>query len=180
MAPGRWCRLSADTCGHVGPRRCIATGSDAIAAAAAMADVDVPALDDDLYKDRARTFAEFLDDQSGAADYRGAIRRMLGSDARRLVVSIDDLRAYNRAYADGLLNDPNAYLPPFESALLALVEQLHDPLKDEIKNKQYHIGLRGSFGDHHVTTRMLRSMHLGKMMSLEGIVTRCMYLHRTL
>ena len=77
MAPGRWCRLSADTCGHVGPRRCIATGSDAIAAAAAMADVDVPALDDDLYKDRARTFAEFLDDQSGAADYRGAIRLSL-------------------------------------------------------------------------------------------------------
>lgn len=54
-----------------------------------------------------------------------------------------------------------------------LVEQLHDPLKDDIQGKLYHIGLRGSFGDNHISTRMLRSVHLGKMMSLEGIVTRC-------
>ena len=39
--------------------------------------------------------------------------------------------------------------------------------------KQFYIGLRGSFGDHHVNPRTLRSVHLGKMVSLEGIVTRC-------
>ena len=136
-------------------------------------DLDIPVLDDDLYKDRARTFVEFLDDQSGAVDYRTAVRQMLASEACRLIVSIDDVRVYNRDYADGLLNDPNGYLPPFEHALQVLVEQLHDPLKDDIQGKQFHIGLRGSFGDNHVNTRMLRSMHLGKMMSLEGIVTRC-------
>lgn len=136
-------------------------------------DLDVPVLDDDLFKDRARTFIEFLDDQSGASDYRSAIRRMIAGDERRLVVNIDDVRAYHRELADGLLEDPNGYLPPFENALHMLIEQLHDPLKDDIQNKAYHIGLRGSFGDHHVSTRMLRSMHLGKMVSLEGIVTRC-------
>jgi len=135
--------------------------------------LDVPALDDDLYRDRARTFAEFLDDQSGATDYRSAIRRMLAADERRLVVNVDDLRSYNREYAAGLLDEPNDFLPPFEHALQALVEQLHDPLKDDIQGKLYHIGVRGSFGDNHVSTRMLRSMHLGKLMSLEGIVTRC-------
>ena len=135
--------------------------------------LDVPALDDDLYRDRARTFAEFLDDQSGVTDYRSAIRRMLAADERRLIVNVDDLRAYNRAYATGLLDEPNDFLPPFEHALQALVEQLHDPLKDDIQGKLYHIGVRGSFGDNHVSTRMLRSTHLGKLMSLEGIVTRC-------
>lgn len=134
---------------------------------------DVPALDDDLLKDRARTFVEFLDDQTGAVDYRGAIRHMLAEDKRRLVVNLDDVRAYNREYADGLLNDPNNFLPAFENALRVLVEQLHDPLKEDIKGKQYHIGLRGSFGDHHVNTRTLRSTYLGKLVSLEGIVTRC-------
>lgn len=94
-------------------------------------------------------------------------------DARRLVINVDDLRSYNREYATGLLDEPNDYLPAFDAALHSLVEQLHDPLKDDIKGKQYYIGLRGSFGDHHVTPRTLRSVHLGKMMSLEGIVTRC-------
>lgn len=136
-------------------------------------DVDIPVLDDDLYKERARTFVEFLDDQSGSVDYRTAIRQMLASEKRRLIVNVDDVRAYNREYANGLLSEPNSYLPPFEHALFVLVEQLHDPLKDDIQGVQFHIGLRGSFGDHHVNTRMLRSIHLGKMMSLEGIVTRC-------
>ena len=48
-------------------------------------DLDIPVLDDDLYKDRARTFVEFLDDQSGAVDYRTAVRQMLASEACRLI-----------------------------------------------------------------------------------------------
>ena len=92
-------------------------------------DLEVPVIDDDLFKDRARTFVDFLDDQSGTTDYRSAIRRIIAADDRRLVVNIDDLRAYNRDFATGLLDDPNGYLPPFENALQVLVEQLHDPLK---------------------------------------------------
>ena len=134
---------------------------------------EVPALEDDLLRDRTRTFAEFLDDDSGATDYKAALRRMLDAGERRLVVNVDDVRTYNRALATELLDDPNGYLPPFEAALQGLVEQHHDPLKHEIKGQQYHVGLRGSFGDHQVNPRTLRSMHLGKMMSLEGIVTRC-------
>jgi len=98
---------------------------------------------------------------------------MLRLDARRLIVNIDDLRSYNRPFAVGLLNEPNEYLPAFDAALKGLVDQVHDPVKDDIVGKTYYIGLRGSFGDHHVNPRTLRSIHLGKMMSLEGIVTRC-------
>ena len=93
-------------------------------------DLDIPVLDDELYKDRARTFVEFLDDQSGAVDYRTAVRQMLASEACRLIVSIDDVRVYNRDYADGLLNAHNGYLPPIQHAREVLVDLLHDPLKE--------------------------------------------------
>ena len=98
---------------------------------------------------------------------------MLRKDGRRLIINVDDLRSYNREYATGLLDQPNEFLPAFDLALAQLVDQVHDPLKDTIKDKQFYVGLRGSFGDHHVNPRTLRSIHLGKMVSLEGIVTRC-------
>ncbi|WFD30098.1 DNA helicase [Malassezia sp. CBS 17886] len=153
------------------------TINEQLAAMAEALEFDIPALDDDLAKDRARTFVEFLDDRNGPRDYRALIRHMLARDERRLVVNMDDVRAYKREYADGVLSDPNGYMPPFENALQALVEQLHDPLKDEIKGKAFHIGLCGSFGDHHVNTRTLRSTYLGKMISIEGIVTRFKSVH---
>lgn len=99
---------------------------------------------------------------------------MLRKDERRLVVSLDDLRSYQRDYATGVLDNPNEYLPAFDSALAAIVEREADRSKGQVtKDKQYYIGLRGSFGDHHVNPRTLRSIHLGKLVSLEGIVTRC-------
>ncbi|PWN48893.1 putative MCM3-subunit of pre-replication complex [Violaceomyces palustris] len=137
------------------------------------ADFQIPILQDDLLRDRARVFTEFLEDEASTTSYKDAILRMLRLDARRLIVNIDDLRSYNRQFATGLLNEPNEYLPAFDAALHQLVEQLRNPVKDDIAGKQYYVGLRGSFGDHHVNPRTLRSVHLGKMMSLEGIVTRC-------
>ena len=131
--------------------------------------LDVSIFQDDLLRDRQRVFSEFLSKD----EYQDAVRRMLRMDARRLIINIDDLRSYNREFATGLLNEPNEYLPAFDAALHMSVELAANPLKDDTKNKQYYIGLRGSFGDHHVNPRTLRSVHLGKMMSLEGIVTRC-------
>ncbi|CAD6920368.1 unnamed protein product, partial [Tilletia controversa] len=46
-------------------------------------DFDLPLLADDLLKDRARIFAEFLDNESGPTNYRDAVRRMLQLDGRR-------------------------------------------------------------------------------------------------
>ncbi|SPO21868.1 probable MCM3 - subunit of pre-replication complex [Ustilago trichophora] len=131
--------------------------------------LDLPVFQDDLLRDRQRVFSEFLSKE----EYQDAVRRMLRMDARRLIINIDDLRSYNRDFATGLLNEPNEYLPAFDAALHMSVELAANPIKDDIKGKQYYIGLRGSFGDHHVNPRTLRSVHLGKMMSLEGIVTRC-------
>ncbi|WOO85896.1 DNA replication licensing factor mcm3 [Vanrija pseudolonga] len=131
-------------------------------------------LADDLMRDRARQFTEFLEDERQINyNYREAIRRMLDLEQNRLIVNLDDLRDYDRSYADGLLLEPTSYVPAIESALQQLVAGLHDPLKHNITGKEYHVGFRGSFGQQHVNPRTLRASQIGKMISLEGIVTRC-------
>ncbi|KAI0662516.1 ATP dependent DNA helicase [Cubamyces menziesii] len=135
--------------------------------------LDDPIAHDDLMQDRSRVFEEFLDAETELYNYRDDIARMLRLDERRLIINIDDLRDYRREFADGLLKQPVDYLPALEDALTRVVERVHDQDKHEIEGKTYRVGFSGSFGDHHVSPRHLRAMHLGKMISLEGIVTRC-------
>ncbi|KAI0336153.1 ATP dependent DNA helicase [Cubamyces sp. BRFM 1775] len=135
--------------------------------------LDDPIAHDDLMQDRSRVFEEFLDAETELYNYRDDIARMLRLDERRLIINIDDLRDYRREFADGLLKQPVDYLPALEDALTRIVERVHDQDKHDIEGKAYRVGFSGSFGDHHVSPRHLRAMHLGKMISLEGIVTRC-------
>ena len=73
-----------------------------------------------------------------------------------------------------LLKDPLAYLPAFDAALKEVVLAVHDATKHAYaSDAEFYVGLRGSFGDHHVNPRTLRANMLGKMISVEGIVTRC-------
>nr|XP_018263376.1 minichromosome maintenance protein 3 [Kwoniella dejecticola CBS 10117]OBR85534.1 minichromosome maintenance protein 3 [Kwoniella dejecticola CBS 10117] len=134
----------------------------------------MPVLADDLMRDRSRQFVEFLDDDTQANyNYRESIKRMLDLEQVRLIVNLDDLRDYERSYADGLLLQPTSYLPALDAALTQLVQSLHDPVKHKIAGNEYYVGLRGSFGQQHCNPRTLRSHQIGKMVSLEGIVTRC-------
>ncbi|CAL1696311.1 unnamed protein product [Somion occarium] len=135
--------------------------------------LDEPVPQDDLMRDRSRIFEEFLDSESDHYNYKDDIARMLRLDHRRLIVNIDDLRDYRRDFADGLLKQPVDFIPAFDDALLNIVQRVYDKEKQDIEGKSYHIGFSGSFGDHHVSPRSLRAAQLGKMISLEGIVTRC-------
>lgn len=138
-----------------------------------MSMLDEPVLQDDQLRDRTRIFEEFLTSDSPHYNYKDDIARLLRQDETRLIINIDDLRDYNREYADGLLKQPMDYLPAFDDALLNTVRVAYDPEKYEIDDKAYRVGFSGSFGDHHVNPRTLRALHLSKMISLEGIVTRC-------
>ncbi|KDN42137.1 hypothetical protein RSAG8_06995, partial [Rhizoctonia solani AG-8 WAC10335] len=140
-----------------------------------MAEIPEPNLLDDIMRDRARILQEFLEDTSrpDSTDYIAEIDNMLRLDETRLIVNIDDLRDYNAEHAIGLLRQPHEYIPAFDAALLERVKIQYDTEKHDISNKEYQVGFRGSFGDHHVSPRTLRASHIGKMLSLEGIVTRC-------
>ncbi|KAJ3933024.1 MAG: MCM2/3/5 family-domain-containing protein [Lentinula lateritia] len=122
--------------------------------------------------DKARVFEEFLlAPEDNVYNYQKDIATMIRKDQTRLIVNIDDLRDYNREYADGLLKKPIDYFPAFEIGLKNAIKLVAGE-KYALK-KSYKIGLGGSFGDHHVSPRNLHSGHLSKVISLEGIVTRC-------
>lgn len=65
---------------------------------------------------------------------------MLDIEQVRLIVNLDDLRDYDRSYADGLLLQPMDYLPAFNAALLQLVQVLHDPVKHKIATNECEWG----------------------------------------
>ncbi|KAF8506879.1 MCM2/3/5 family-domain-containing protein [Russula emetica] len=135
--------------------------------------LDEPIPQDDLMLERTRIFEEFLTAETPVYNYKDDILRMLRLDQSRLIVNVDDLRDYRRDFADGLLKQPVDFLPAFHDALLNVIQRVHDIDKHDIEGKGYGIGFNGSFGDHHVSPRTLRASHLGHMISLEGIVTRC-------
>ncbi|KDR84871.1 hypothetical protein GALMADRAFT_107292, partial [Galerina marginata CBS 339.88] len=128
---------------------------------------------DEQLRDRARIFEKFLESDSPLYNYKDEVHRMLRTDQTRLLVNIDDLRDFDRESANGLLKQPVDYLPAFDAALTQVVQHVYNPEKHDIASKTYHVGFNGSFGDHHVSPRTLHAAHLGKMISLEGIITRC-------
>lgn len=99
---------------------------------------------------------------------------MLKKFERRLVVSIDEVRAHNVELAEGLLQHPFDFAEAFDIALFEIVETLPaDIPKQHDDDTMYYCAFSGSFGQYACNPRTLSSSHLNHMVSLEGIVTRC-------
>ncbi|EPE33681.1 Nucleic acid-binding protein [Glarea lozoyensis ATCC 20868] len=133
-------------------------------------------LRDEAVKDRVRAATEFLDptDRNAARSYRSEIILMLQKFQRRLVVSIDEVRAHNVELAEGLLQQPFEYVQAFDRALHDVVKVLPNTTKkQESEDTMYYCAFSGSFGQYACNPRTLSSTHLNHMVSLEGIVTRC-------
>ncbi|KAI8646099.1 MCM2/3/5 family-domain-containing protein [Parasitella parasitica] len=129
-------------------------------------------LTDAVASRRTEQFEEFLKfdnhlNEKGA--YADQIETLVLQNSRRLIVSIDALRQWDRELALELMSNPAECLPAFDSALMKLVEIGYPNLKDI----PFYVGFKGSFGDNHVNPRTLRAMYLGKFVCIEGIVTRC-------
>lgn len=131
---------------------------------------------DALFGDRVRRFTEFLDADTNPTDYRELIRQLLYRAERRLVVSIDEVREFDKTLWNGLLNEPSEYLPAFERALRDDVASIYDPANPSMQevsdNDLFYLSFRGAFGHHSVSPRTIRATHLSTMISVEGIVTR--------
>ncbi|OJJ47713.1 hypothetical protein ASPZODRAFT_1758104 [Penicilliopsis zonata CBS 506.65] len=132
-------------------------------------------LRDEAAQDRVRAAAEFLDpSDTRARSYRADIVLMLNRGLRRLIVSIDEIRAHNRELADGLLTSPFDYSQAFDRALKEVVKTLPNrPSKETADDVSYYCAYIGAFGEFSCNPRTLGSSHLNRMISLEGIVTKC-------
>jgi DNA replication licensing factor MCM3 len=113
-------------------------------------------------------------DPAAARSYRSDIILMLQKFQRRLVVSIDEVRAHNSELAEGLLQQPFDFALAFDRALHEVVQSLpNTTTKQTSEDTMYYCAFSGSFGQYACNPRTLSSNHLNHMVSLEGIVTRC-------
>uniref|UniRef100_A0A060TCY3 DNA replication licensing factor MCM3 n=1 Tax=Blastobotrys adeninivorans TaxID=409370 RepID=A0A060TCY3_BLAAD len=129
---------------------------------------------DALLSDRVRKFTEFLDDQNGPTNYKEEIRRMLSRGKNRLQVSLDELREYDSEFWQGVLNHPAEFLDAVDRALAETVAAVRDPQIHHIEDgTKFYVAFKGSFGNHMVNPRTIRASHLGQLVCIEGIITRC-------
>ncbi|GAA5970995.1 hypothetical protein JCM3765_002288 [Sporobolomyces pararoseus] len=144
-----------------------------------MADA-LPTLQDDAMQARTRRFTEFLDLDAGSpaarrmsTNYKNAVQKMVQARERRLIINLDDLRDYDREFCDGLLKEPASWQPAADAALKDTAVNASTDYAQDLKKDTFYVGYKGSFGENHATPRTLKSDKLGKMVCLEGIVTRC-------
>ncbi|KAJ3322074.1 MCM DNA helicase complex subunit, partial [Blyttiomyces sp. JEL0837] len=137
---------------------------------------------DEAMNERIRFFADFLERDYAENEHRDKIRKMMSVGQRRLIVNINTLRSYNVQYAKGILENPFEYIPAFVSALkqVATASEVFPEVQQQIESSgrklddmQFHVGFEGSFGEFHLSPRKLMAKHIGRLVCLEGIVTRC-------
>jgi DNA replication licensing factor MCM3 len=99
---------------------------------------------------------------------------MIKNELPRLIIRIDDLRTFDAELARNFQRNPSEYLPAFESALEDRITRLEPDYFEDNMDHEAHIGLEGNMGlTYHVTPRQLLSNFLGRLVCVEGIITKC-------
>ena len=115
-------------------------------------------------------FIEFLrsfKDPTGRIKYRERIRRMILLKQRSLIIDFPDLMAYDRTLATSLLEAPNEYIPALNRAIAEVVKL------DDIEygsSTTFYARLRAL--PETIPLRDLKAEHIGKLVMIEGILTR--------
>jgi len=121
--------------------------------------MDSSQLRDEAVRDRIRAATEFLDPSDPRArSYRADIVLMLNRGLRRLVISIDDIRAHNRDLADGILFRPFDYALCFDEALKKEIATLPNRSVKETSNDAVRSDL--------TSQRTIRSFILGLLLRI--------------
>ena len=90
------------------------------------------------------------------------------------MVSIDEVRSHNAELAEGLFLHPFDFAQAFDQALKNIVAAIPNATpKQTSEDTMYYCAFSGSFGQYACNPRTLSSAHLNRMVSLEGIVTKC-------
>uniref|UniRef100_A0A383WE42 DNA replication licensing factor MCM3 n=1 Tax=Tetradesmus obliquus TaxID=3088 RepID=A0A383WE42_TETOB len=84
------------------------------------------------------------------------------------------LRNWNAAVQRQLLERPTEYLPGLQDAVGEYMKSSEDFAGEfSSEDSEILVGLKGEFGELEVSPRNLNSSHLGKLVKVYGIVTRC-------
>jgi DNA replication licensing factor MCM3 len=114
-------------------------------------------------------FTEYLD----LGFNKNRIQSLIQKRNTRFIVNLDEMREFSRPYWMRLINSPFTLIPPFENALTNVVKSLssEDQLK-EMNDEEFHVGFIGALPQHTLNPRTLLAHHLGKIIIIEGIITR--------
>ncbi|OLY85692.1 DNA replication licensing factor mcm3 [Smittium mucronatum] len=137
-------------------------------------------LAEDLRKERTNFFKDFLNQDYAENEYRNELKRLSESGGGRLIVDLDNIREFDSDACEALLRQPSEYIPPFEAAATEIAREYYNPSALGIEGASapgadgffISIGFVGSFGSQHVSPRKLNANLLGKLVCIEGIVTR--------
>lgn len=138
----------------------------AVSSPATTADITSPE-----YLAARRSFQDFLDEagEGKAQGYRTQVADLVArGSGGRLVVDLADIRKFSPDLAVGLVEAPLQTFPPLEDAL----NQAAKLQASKEQDCDYRVGLHGNLGARQVTPRQLLSGQLGKMVCVEGIITR--------
>ncbi|KAL6928065.1 hypothetical protein ACO0SA_002795 [Hanseniaspora valbyensis] len=97
---------------------------------------------------------------------------------QRLVISLDDLRDFDRSFWQGMLYEPHNFIPPAEFSIQQLIQTdvffqtTSDGLNLSFYKGAWKLSFKGAFASHNLTPRSLHSKHVNKLISIQGIVTR--------
>ncbi|CAO3662909.1 unnamed protein product [Umbelopsis vinacea] len=120
----------------------------------------------------SQAFSDFLKNENDNYNYTSLITNLVDSKQRRLIVSVDHLRRFDDNFTQRLFARPSLYLPAMDQALQSMIKNVRPDAPSQEENP-FYIGFRGSFGENHVSPRTVRAKHVGKLICLEGIVTKC-------
>jgi replicative DNA helicase Mcm len=120
------------------------------------------------YGEKFKDFLRNYRDSTGTFKYVERIHRMMNMDMSSLNIDYPDLYRYNTALAEALIDNPDDILIQFGDALKDIVSS-EDSSYAEKKGK-FHIRVYGLFDT--IKIREIRTNHSGKLIQVEGIITR--------
>eukprot|EP00049_Salpingoeca_infusionum_P019107 m.360245 g.360245 ORF g.360245 m.360245 type:complete len:939 (-) comp18941_c0_seq1:97-2913(-) len=120
---------------------------------------------------RITKWVSILEDAAEASLYYDKIQKMVDTDDVRLIVDVNEIRSREASLAKQILEEPLLEVSAAQHALKTLVDGMDSTYSS--KNANFFVGFEGSFGGHHVTPRGLSARLLGKMVCVEGIVSKC-------
>eukprot|EP00933_Yihiella_yeosuensis_P005377 TRINITY_DN109890_c0_g1_i1.p1 TRINITY_DN109890_c0_g1~~TRINITY_DN109890_c0_g1_i1.p1 ORF type:complete len:794 (-),score=254.27 TRINITY_DN109890_c0_g1_i1:141-2522(-) len=121
------------------------------------------------YEEKVRFFSEFLHNNS--EEWEKRIDTQLANSKYRIPLGLAELQKAEPGLDQKLLHAPLKYILPFEEALLAFVGETNQKAVKALK-KPLSLDISGSFGRNHVTPRGMTAEALGRLMCVEGIVTK--------
>ncbi len=119
------------------------------------------------YVEKFKDFLRNFRDESGRFKYLERIRRLINYNQVSLLIDYPDLYRYDTALAEALVEEPDRLLKDASEAIREIVA-LEDP--EYAKSKRFTPRILGLFET--IGIRDLRSEHVGRLIQLDGIITR--------